>query len=143
MSALSSYDSYGRAQVTNRSSKDSGVVVGDLGPVYVVRKAIAASDQDTTLFPTTGAPNKCRIVDAYVDVSTGNTSETLTLRDTSGGSGNALSSAISIASTGRARDAGVTAAGGSPTIAAGGNVYLRRNTTVAVGVLVCFVQYEQ
>jgi len=113
---------------------------GSFAPVHVINKAIAASDQDTTLFAAaTGAPCKFRLVDVFVDVTTGNASETLTLRDATGGAGNALSSALSLASTGRVREAAPTA---TTTVAAGGNIFLRRNTTVGVGRLVCIIQYE-
>lgn len=112
---------------------------GSFAPVHVINKAFIAADQDTTLWGTAGAPCKARILDVFVDVTTGNASETLTIRDTVGGAGNALSSALTLASTGRVREAAPTA---TTTVAAGGNVFLRRNTTVGVGRLVVIIQYE-
>lgn len=136
------YDIYGRTQSDSSGGVNAGQVAaggGSFAPIHVIRKAIAASDQDTTLFSTAGAPVKFRLIDAFVDVDTGNASETLTLRDAAAGAGNALSAALSLASAGRVREATAPA---TRTVAAGGNVFLRRNTTVGVGDLVAFIQYE-
>lgn len=136
-------DIYGRTISDGQGNVVAGQVPtggGVFGPVHVISKAFIAADQDTTLFAAaTGAPCKFRLLDVFVDISTGNASETLTLRDTTGGAGNALSSAITLAATGRVREAAPTA---TATIAAGGNVFLRRNTTVGVGRLVVTIQYE-
>lgn len=136
------YDIYDRTISDSSGGIIPGQVAsggGTFGPVHVINKAIAASDQDTTLWGTAGAPCKARLLDVFVDVTTANASETLTLRDTTGGAGNAMSSALSLGSAGRVREAAPTA---TATVASGGNVFLRRNTTVGVGRLVCIIQYE-
>lgn len=137
------YDIYDRTISDSSGGVIAGQVAaggGTFGPIHVINKAFIAADQDTTLFAAaTGAPAKFRVVDVFVDIATANASETLTLRDTTGGAGNALTSAITLAATGRVREAAPTA---TKTVAAAGNVFLRRNTTVGVGLVVVMIQYE-
>jgi len=138
------YDIYDRTQAQTSGGVVPGQVPsggGEFGPIHVIRAAVAASAQDVTIFPTAGTPLKCRLLDVWCNVSTGNASETLTVRDASGGGGNALSSAISLASTGKVRDAG-TASTTLTVLAAGSQIYCRRNTTVAVGDVFAMIQYE-
>src|SRR5262245_29533472 len=138
------YDTYDRTQTQAQMGVVPGQVPsggGEFGPVHVIRAAYAAAGQDVTIFPTGGNPVKCRLLDVWTNVTTANASETLTVRDASGGGGNALSSALSLAATGKIRDAG-TASTTTVVLAAGSQIYCRRNTTVAVGDIFAMIQYE-
>jgi hypothetical protein len=116
---------------------------GDVTMLKGIRVPFAAGQQDINVFPLnppgTGNPVKFRILDVFVDVTTANGSETLTLRDAILGGGNAMSSALSLAATGRVREAAPTA---TTVLAQGGNIFLRRNTTVAVGSVFIQLEYE-
>lgn len=113
---------------------------GYLAPTFTIRTAFAAAAQDATVFGAGGCPVKCRIIDVNVNVDTNNASETLTLRDASGGGGNAYSAALSLGSAGRVREATAPA---NRVLAKGAQLYMRRNTTVGVGDVVIELQPEQ
>jgi hypothetical protein len=72
------------------------------------------------------------ILDAYVIVSTAKNSQTVTLRTATGGGGAALSSDMSVGSTGRVRNAGTSI----PQVAANGAIYLRRSDRDCAGTVV-------
>lgn len=139
---MPSFDVYNRTQTSTSGGITPDVLPtggGEVTALRCIRTAFAAAGQDVAVFPTAGAPLKMRILDVFVDITTGNASETLTIRDASGGSGNALSSALTLASTGRVREGAPTA---TVTLAAGGNLFFRRNTTTAVGSVVILFEYE-
>src|SRR5262245_53329286 len=97
------YDVYPRVQASISSASlipdQLAAGGGDVTGMKCIRTAFAASGQDVTVFPTAGAPVKLRLLDVFMDVTTANASETLTIRDASGGGGNALSSALSVGAT--------------------------------------------
>lgn len=80
----------------------------------------------------TDAPYGFRILDVAVLVSTADSGDTVQLRSESGGAGSALSSAISVGATGTARNSDTE----TRTVAAGGDVYLRRTSDVCAGEVV-------
>jgi hypothetical protein len=119
-----------------------GISTGDptaaveIGSMHIFRKVFTAgvtgAADDVEIF-NANCPYKVRIVDVIMCVTTAKGSATLTLRDTAGGSGTALTSDLSVNATGKVRDAGV--ATGSPTVAANGSVYARRSDRACAGEL--------
>ena len=78
------------------------------------------------------APFAFRIVDAYVLISTAIALSTVQLRDTSGGGGAALSSALTSATAGTIRNNDTA----TPTVASGGSVFLRRSDRGVAGEVI-------
>lgn len=83
------------------------------------------------------APFKFRILDVKLIVSTNVSSATVTLRDTAGGAGAALSDALSVTTTGIKRDAALTVLS---TVAAGGSLYVHRSDRSMVGEIVITIE---
>lgn len=111
----------------------------EIGRLFEVRVAFTAATtgtaDDITIFAA-NAPCKFRIIDCYLDVTTADSGATGTLYTAAAGGGTACSSALSTTSTGKIRDNITT---GTPTIAAGGSLYLRRSDRAFAGeiVLIC------
>jgi len=98
--------------------------------VYVpVAAGAGGSADDVTVFNAT-VPTKVRVADCFLITTTNVASATVTVRDASGGGGNALSSALSANATGTARN-NLTAA--TKTVAQSGSMYLRRSDSGVAG----------
>lgn len=78
-----------------------------------------------------------RIVDTVVFISTGIALSIVTLRDTAGGGGNALSDDLAAATIGVRRNVLLTATG---TIPAGGTLVLRRSDRGVAGEVIVYAQ---
>lgn len=108
-----------------------------IGPLFVIRKAFTAgttgSADDVEVLAE--AAFDFRIIDSFICVSTAKSANTVQLRSASGGGGSALSSAMSVGSTGRVRDASTA----SVTVSAEGAIYLRRSDRDCAGevFLIC------
>jgi hypothetical protein len=114
----------------------SAIGVGQLFYIYHTFVAIGAPAGDDVIF-NADCPMALRILDCHIQVSTaGAGATTLTFRDAAGGGGAALSSALSTAATGVARNAITTALG---QVALGGSLIMRRTDQSSVGeaVLLC------
>lgn len=101
---------------------------------YTFELAFAAgaggAADDVTLLED--VPFACKVVDAFVKVATGNGTDTLTLRDTAGGGGTALSSAMNM---GGSDTLSRSALGSSPALAAGDTIYGRRSDSAIAGTV--------
>ena len=109
--------------------------VGVLSPCYVVTAPFTAGVGNAAddVVITTNVPAACRIVDVKVIVTTVGAGDTVTLRDTAGGAGTALSDAVSTTNAG-VIPWGVTALPAA--LAAGSAVYLRRTDNTTAGTVV-------
>lgn len=105
---------------------------GEGQPFYIYHTFTAGGGgaDDVTIY-NADCPYALRILDCGIQVATaGAGGSTLTVRDTAGGGGAALSSALSTAATAYARTALTTAMG---QVAAGGSLVLRRTDNTCVG----------
>ena len=105
------------------------------GVLWINRTTFAAgaagTADDVTIY-NASAPFAFRIVDAYVLISTAIALSTVQLRDTSGGGGAALSSALTSATAGTIRNNDTA----TPTVASGGSVFLRRSDRGVAGEVI-------
>lgn len=111
-----------------------------LGAAAVIRKAFVAGGggaPDDVAIYTTNAPFGFRVLDVFVLIGTAIALSTVTLRDTAGGGGAALSDALDSATTGVKRNAALTATG---TIALNGSLVLRRSDNGVAGEVVILIQ---
>lgn len=118
----------------------SGVNADGLALCYVIKKAFTnlAANTDVAIY-SANAPFAFTVLDAFVQTTTGQNSAVMTLRDATGGSGNAVSSAMTAAAAGKTRDASTTA---PATIAANGTLVARRtggNGNIT-GTVVVYIQ---
>lgn len=123
--------------------KQVGVVdANGLSPLLVIRKSFSAggggSADDVTIYGA-NAPFGFRVVDSWLYVLTAVGGSTCTLRDATGGAGNALSDAFSSAATGKKENTALTA---TRTIAANGTVVLRRSDNGVAGEVFLLAQKE-
>lgn len=113
------------------------VVSSNIGVEFVIRVSYAAAAagaaDDVTVY-SASAPFAFRILDVMVLTSTAIGGSTAQLRDTAGGAGAALSTALSTAATGTARNNDVA----STTVAANGSVFLRRSDRGVAGEVIIF-----
>lgn len=118
----------------------TATVTQDTYPVEVIKVAYTAGTtgaaDDITIFA--GLPYAVEILDAVLFVTTAASGETITLRTATGGTGTALSSAMSVASAVKVRDAGTSA--GLPSVAKGGNIYGRRSDRATAGTAVVYLR---
>lgn len=116
----------------------AGVDADALAPMFTLRVAFSAgttgSADDVTVLDA--APFAFRILDSFVIVTTAKSTQTVTLRSATSGGGSALSSAMSVGSTGRVRDASTA----SSTVAVDGAIYLRRSDRDCAGEVVLLCQ---
>lgn len=102
----------------------AGVDANNLGGEIVIRTpitAVASNGTDVTIY-SSNAPYGMNVCDAWVDITTGVASTVATLRNATAGGGSALTSAISMASTGVIRNNLTTTA---VNIAANGTIVWR------------------
>lgn len=108
----------------------------EVGDTFTVRVAFTAlvtgTADDVTIFAS-NAPCKFRILDAQMAVTTLTAGATGTLYTAPAAGGTACSSAMSAAALGRIRDNITT---GTPTINAGGSLYLRRSDRAFAGEII-------
>lgn len=107
-------------------------VAGEGQPFYIYHTfgAGGGGADDVTIY-NADCPYALRILDCGIQVATaGAGGSTITVRDTAGGAGAALSSALSTAATAYARTALTTAMG---QVAAGGSLVLRRTDNTCIG----------
>lgn len=123
-------------------SNDGSVSVdppGEAGNVIAVRKTFAAGGggADDIVIYNANAPFAARILDVVLFVSTSALLSSATLRDATGGGGNALSDAFGTTSTGVKPNTSLTA---TRTIAANGTLTLRRSTQAIAGEVIVYLQ---
>jgi hypothetical protein len=110
-----------------------GGLEGGVAEQLTIRKAftagVAGTPDDVVIY-TANAPYAFDIVDVTALVSTAIAATTLTLRDTAGGGGAALSDALSSAATGVKRQQLAT---GAVAVAKGGTVVIRRSDRGVAG----------
>jgi hypothetical protein len=97
----------------------------------VFTAGVAGTADDVTIY-NADAPFAFRIVDVKVLISTAVGGSTVQLRDTSGGGGSALSSALSSAATGTVRNNDTA----SRLVSANGSVFLRRSDRGVAGEVI-------
>lgn len=118
-------------------AKTAVVAANGVATPFQIYKALAASGvagtaDDVSLFAA-NAPFAFRILDIALYVSTNVGGASVTLRDTAGGAGAALSEALSVATTGVKRPTtGLT----TSTVAANGTLTVRRSDRSMVGELI-------
>lgn len=117
---------------------DAVVDSDGLGHQHVIRKSFAATGAgaDDVVVYNANAPLDFRVVDCHLLLSTIVALSTATLRDASGGGGNALSSDLITAVAGTVRNNGQA----TGTVAAGGTLALRRSSGNTVGELIVTIQ---
>lgn len=111
-----------------------------LGGLSVIRKPFAAGGggaPDDVAIYTADAPFDFQVLDVTAIIATNVGGSTVTLRDTAGGAGTALSDALDSATTGVKRNSTLTATGG---IAAGGSLVIRRSDSGIAGELIVLIQ---
>ncbi|HJU22758.1 MAG TPA: hypothetical protein VJ891_09625 [Casimicrobiaceae bacterium] len=142
---MASYDSTPKV-VTSDQGGGSGFFPGEMPaaggvpvPCGVIWMSIAAgaggAADDVTVY-NASCPTKYRIVDCFFICTTNVATKNVTVRDASGGGGNALSSALSCNATGTARN---NLTSGTKTVAQNGSIYLRRDDSGIAGELCILV----
>jgi hypothetical protein len=143
------YVSNSDARMTNTRTPTDASVTGaklavvdaaGLGAMAVIRKAFPAGGggaPDDVAIYTADAPFGFRVVDVFVLISTVIALSTVTLRDTVGGGGAALSDSFDSAVAGLKRNALLTATG---TIALGGSLVLYRSDSGVAGEVIILIQ---
>lgn len=104
---------------------------------FPIVAGIGGAADDVAIY-TADSPFNMRILDVFAIVATSpGVGSSVTLRDTVGGGGVALSDALSVAATGVSRNAAITA---SPVLASGSSLVVRRSDNTMAGEIVILAQ---
>jgi hypothetical protein len=147
---MANYDTYSRG-VTTDSGTAPGTVPGaavsgggGFAGVFTLMKRFAAATagfSDDVTIHAADLPFKMRILDCLCIILTNVSGGTITLRDNSTGSGNALSSNLNVADAGTTLNRS-TFGTATTTVAANGKLYIRRSDKGVSGDFVMFCMPE-